>query len=69
MDGFEYRVISQIANLDNVKYWHRNLERGKGFYINGFINHYPDFIIKMKSGKILLIEVKGRPSGWKRLRA
>ena len=59
VDGFEYRVISQIANLDNVKYWHRNLERGKGFYINGFINHYPDFIIKMKSGKILLIEVKG----------
>ncbi len=59
VDGFEYRVISQIANIENVKFWHRNLERGKGFYINGFINHYPDFIIVMKSGEILMVETKG----------
>ena len=31
----------------------------KGFGINGFINHYPDFIVRMKSGKTILIETKG----------
>ncbi len=35
------------------------MERGKGFYINGFINHYPDFIIKTKKGKIIILETKG----------
>jgi type III restriction enzyme len=45
--------------LDNVLFWHRNLDRGKGIYLNGFINHYPDFIIKTKNGKIILLETKG----------
>ena len=27
--------------------------------MNGFINHYPDFIVRMKSGFVLLIEAKG----------
>lgn len=58
-NNFEEKVISKIANLDNVLFWHRNFERGRGFYINGFLNHYPDFIVVLKSGKILLIEVKG----------
>lgn len=47
-DGFEREVINDVANLENVEFWTRNLERGKGFCINGFINHYPDFIIKNK---------------------
>lgn len=59
MNAFEKRVINEIANLDNVVFWHRNLERGKGLLLNGFINHYPDFIVKMKSGKTVLIETKG----------
>jgi type III restriction enzyme len=59
MNDFEKSVIFKIANLDSVEFWHRNLERGKGFVLNGFINHYPDFIIKMKNGKIILIETKG----------
>lgn len=59
MNDFEYRVINAIANLDNVLYWHRNSERGIGFCINGFINHYPDFIVKLKSGFIIVIETKG----------
>lgn len=59
MNDFEKSVIFKIANLDSVKFWHRNLERGKGFVLNGFINHYPDFIVKMKNGKIILIETKG----------
>lgn len=59
MNDFEKKVINEIANLDSVVFWHRNLERGKGFQLNGFINHYPDFIVKMKNGKIILIETKG----------
>ncbi|MDD2191169.1 MAG: type III restriction endonuclease subunit R, partial [Bacteroidales bacterium] len=53
------RIITQIAGLDNVVFWHRNLSKGRGFMINGFINHYPDFIVKLRNGKILLIETKG----------
>ena len=30
-----------------------------GFRINGFINHYPDFIIRTTSGKIIILETKG----------
>ncbi|MBL7933094.1 MAG: hypothetical protein JNL60_14405, partial [Bacteroidia bacterium] len=29
------------------------------FRINGFINHYPDFIIHTKKGKTLIVETKG----------
>lgn len=59
MNDFEKKVINEIANLESVVFWHRNLERGKGFYLNGFVNHYPDFIIKTKNGKIVLVETKG----------
>lgn len=59
MNDFEYRVINAVANLDNVLFWHRNSERGQGFCINGFVNHYPDFIVKLKSGFIIVIETKG----------
>ena len=31
----------------------------KGFVVNGFINHYPDFIVMTEKGKIVLIETKG----------
>jgi len=58
MNDFEERVINAIANCSNVEFWHRNMER-RGFCINGFINHYPDFLVQMKSGKILVIETKG----------
>ncbi len=59
INEFEKKVIYEVANLDSVIFWHRNLERGKGFLLNGFINHYPDFIVKMKNGKIIIIETKG----------
>lgn len=59
VNDFESKVISAISNEDNVYFWHRNQERGKEFFINGFINHYPDFIVKLKSGQTLLIETKG----------
>jgi len=60
MNNLELNVIGQIASLDNVKFWHRNLGRGKGFCINGFRHdHYPDFIVVLKSGKVILVETKG----------
>jgi type III restriction enzyme len=60
MNNFETTVITDIASLPNIVFWHRNLGKGKGFAINGFkSNHYPDFIVATKSGKILLIETKG----------
>ena len=58
VNGFEAEVINDVANLDNVEWWTRNVEK-RGFFINGFINHYPDFIIKTKKGKVILLETKG----------
>ncbi|MCX6212840.1 DEAD/DEAH box helicase family protein [Spirosoma sp.] len=59
INSFEEKVIDAIANLESVAFWTRNLERGRGFSINGFINHYPDFIIVTKRGKIIVVETKG----------
>lgn len=58
VNGFEYDAIATIAEHPKVLFWHRNRDR-KGFVINGFINHYPDFIVRMRSGRTLLIETKG----------
>jgi type III restriction enzyme len=60
MNNFEASVITSIASLSNIAFWHRNLGRGKGFAINGFkSNHFPDFIVVSKTGKIIIIETKG----------
>ena len=58
VNPFEYRVIQKVADLDNILFWHRN-PSGKGFCINGFINHYPDFIVVTKGGKVIMLETKG----------
>ena len=59
VNNFEFEAISAIAQLDNVLWWHRNLERTKGFEINGFINHYPDFVVLTKNNNLILVETKG----------
>ncbi len=60
MNNFETSVITDIASMSNIAFWHRNLGRGKGFSINGFkSNHYPDFIVVTKNGNIILLETKG----------
>lgn len=58
INGFEYEVINAVANLDNVLFWHRNPSR-TGFCINGYMNHYPDFIVRLNSGITVLLETKG----------
>jgi len=58
MNSFEEKVINEVANLPNILCWTKNIER-RGFCINGFINHYPDFIVYTKSEKVVLLETKG----------
>lgn len=58
VNDFERRVIMAIAGLENVCWWHRNIDR-QGFCLNGFINHYPDFIVRTIRGNIILVETKG----------
>lgn len=58
MNQFEADLRDVLASTDSVKWWHRIIAR-KGFRLNAFTNHYPDFVVKMKSGKILMVESKG----------
>ena len=58
MDKLESALVREFTALHNIKWWHRNISR-RGFCINGFINHYPDFIVMTQSGKIILVEPKG----------
>jgi type III restriction enzyme len=59
INTLEARVIRGVADLENIVWWHRNLERGKGFVINGFLNHYPDFVVLTDKKNIVIVETKG----------
>lgn len=58
MNNGEHDLIDAVVGLNNVKWWHRIIER-KGFRLNGFINHYPDFMVMTNSRKLVMIEYKG----------
>ena len=58
VNGWEFQIAAALSKLDNVHWWHRNRAQ-KEFCLNGFINHYPDFIVRMKSDVTLLVEAKG----------
>ncbi|MDK2170249.1 DEAD/DEAH box helicase [Acinetobacter baumannii] len=59
-NNLEVEFIRKLVGLENIEWWHRNLSRGKGFAINGYLNnHYPDFIILTKNKYIILLETKG----------
>lgn len=58
VNGFEYDMVMALTSMPNIKWWHRNISR-QGFCINGFVKHYPDFIVMTKKGKIVMIETKG----------
>ena len=57
VSGFERSMLERVASQSNVVFWHRILQR-KGFVINGWINHHPDFLIQTQSGKTVLVETK-----------
>lgn len=58
LNNHEKNVVFAISSLPNVKWWHRNISKVE-FQINGPIHAYPDFIIKLNNGKILMVEPKG----------
>lgn len=58
MNSDETTVIQGVVGKDNVKWWHRIKDR-RGFCINGFMNHYPDFMVLTDKGNIVMVEVKG----------
>lgn len=57
MNGYEQSFIESVSHLSNILFWHRNESRS-GFVINGWINHYPDFLLYTTSGKIIALETK-----------
>lgn len=58
VNNLEREMVLSLTALENVSWWHRNMAK-TGFRINGYINHYPDFIVRTKSKRIVLIETKG----------
>lgn len=58
MNNDEMEFAGRFSGLDNIRWWHRNIER-KGFCINGPINHYPDFILMTTRGTVVIVEPKG----------
>ena len=60
MSAFEFEMLRKILDAEDIrlKWWHRNIS-GKGFCMNGFINHYPDFIMMTERGALVLLETKG----------
>lgn len=61
MNDSEFKAISRLISLENIIWWHRIDEKRKdySFRINGFINHYPDFLILTKKNTLILLEIKG----------
>jgi len=56
----ERNLLNQIVGMNNLSWWHRVPSRATwAFFINGAINHYPDFMLATASGKIVLVEFKG----------
>ena len=58
MNEYEFKVVWALSELGNVKWWHRNISR-LGFQINGPVHAYPDIIVMLHSGKVLMVETKG----------
>jgi len=58
MNQEERNLIDIVVGLGNIRWWHRIIDR-KGFRLNGNINHYPDFMVMTKAGKLVLVEFKG----------
>jgi type III restriction enzyme len=60
--GEEFECANFIANeLDGVKDWIRNVERKPGAFSLPTSKHrfYPDFLVRMENGHVLVVEYKG----------
>ena len=58
MNKYERETVWKLSALHNVKWWHRNISQ-RGFQINGPFHMYPDMIVMLHSGRILVVETKG----------
>lgn len=58
VNNYEFKVLSELSQFDNVRWWHRNISK-RGFAINGSINAYPDIIVMTEKGNVVLVETKG----------
>ncbi len=58
MNDEERKMIIDAASLKNVVWWHRIIDR-KGFGMEEPFDMYPDFVIGLESGKIVMLETKG----------
>ena len=61
-EGGEFACASYIDGLEEVEFWVRNLDRNPQFSFwlqTSTDKFYPDFIAKLKNGKVLVIEYKG----------
>ena len=63
VNDYEFKVIWALSELPNVKWWHRNISK-RGFELNGPLPAYPDFVVMLNSGRILLVETKGDYLEW-----
>ncbi len=63
-DGEEFECARIIDSLPQVKYWVRNLVYGReaSFRLRTSSDYfYPDFVVVLNDGRILVIEYKGEP--------
>ena len=56
----ELDLALKIDQLDNIKWWYRNIEK-RDWYLQGWQHDrfYPDFIVKTKAGNYVIVEYKG----------
>lgn len=58
--GEEFECAKQIDLLDEVDFWVRNLVHPTQFWMPTSIQRtYPDFVAKLKDGRLLVVEYKG----------
>ncbi|MBL9177016.1 MAG: hypothetical protein JNM65_03070 [Verrucomicrobiaceae bacterium] len=60
--GEEFRCAQFIDGLPEVQWWVRNLERqpAHSFWLQTSTDRfYPDFVIQLKNGRIIVVEYKG----------
>ncbi|MBS0198863.1 MAG: DEAD/DEAH box helicase family protein [Proteobacteria bacterium] len=58
--GEEFECAQQIDLLDEVEFWVRNLVHSSQFWMpTANQRTYPDFIAKLKDGRLLVVEYKG----------
>lgn len=61
-EGEEFECACFLDSLDGVEYWVRNIERrpDDSFWLQTSSDRfYPDFVCKLRNGKVLVVEYKG----------